>query len=128
MSNSMNEELIKPYTKEEIQTSLFSIYPAKAPEKDGIPAVFYQKYWKMVGNSVINAYLNYLNENRVFNDLNHTLLALVPKVKEPKDVVDYRLISLCNVLYKIISKTIANGSKKHLPSIILAEQSAFVPG
>lgn len=50
----------------------------------------------------------------------------IPKIKELKEEIDYRPISLCNVLYKIIVKTIANRLKNCLPSIISIEQSGFV--
>lgn len=61
-------------------------------------------------------------------DINHTLIALVPKINEPINVSDFRPISLCTVIYKIISKTIVNRLKHLLPYIISEEQSAFVPG
>ena len=61
-------------------------------------------------------------------ELNSTLLALIPKNKNPTSVTDFRPISLCNVFYKIISKVLANRLKVILPTIIFPTQSAFIQG
>lgn len=56
------------------------------------------------------------------------LLAIIPKVKDPKVVQDFNLISLYSVVYKIVAKAIANRLKGYLSHLIVVEQNAFVPG
>ena len=58
-------------------------------------------------------------------DLNHTFLTLIPKVKCPKRVSDFCPIVLCKILYKLVSKVLANHLKQILPNIIFDTQSVF---
>jgi hypothetical protein len=76
----------------------------------------------------VRVVLSFLNEGIFDNGINNTYIALIPKIKNPKCISEYRPISLCNVFYKLIAKVIANRLKKVLPSIISSNQSAFVPG
>ena len=89
---------------------------------------FFQKYWHIVGDSVSTAVLSILNSGKLLRKTNLTYISLIPKKKNLEQMSDYRPISLCNVLYKIISKVLANRLKKILPVISSDSQSAFVPG
>jgi hypothetical protein len=102
--------------------------PLKSPGPDGFPACFYQDEWETVGPEVCDAIFNFFNNCCFDDDVNFTHIVLIPKKSQPSKVTDYRPISLCNVVYKILSKTLANRLKEILPFIISKSQSAFIPG
>lgn len=80
-----------------------------------------------MGETTISNCLDILNQRRTVKDWNETFITLIPKVKHPKQVSDFRPISLCNVAYKIVAKVIVNRMKWILQDIISENQSAFVP-
>jgi hypothetical protein len=82
----------------------------------------------LIGPDVCSVVLAFLNGGDMPSIVNNTVLVLIPKVKNPQDLSQFRPISLCNVLYKICSKVIANRLRLVLDDIISEEQSAFVPG
>ena len=70
--------------------------------------------------------MNCLNVGTIPQKLNMTHITLIPKSKNPMNVTDFGPISLCNVLYKLISKVLTNRLKKILLTIITPTQSAFI--
>lgn len=92
--------------------------PYKAPSLYGYGACFYQDHWSVVGKEVCHVVLSFLNSNADIEDINFTYLVLIPKAKNPKKVTQYGPISLCNVLYKIITNILTNRLKLILPSLI----------
>ncbi|XP_042983151.1 uncharacterized protein LOC122312574 [Carya illinoinensis] len=125
---SMNEGPCKVYIEFEVSAALSQMHPEKAPGLDGMSPLFYQKYWHLVGPSVIGAVLQALNSGVFPTSINHAHITLVPKKKLAELVADYRPISLCNVIYKLVAKVISNRLKAVLPSVIEKSQCAFVPG
>ena len=124
----MNETLLAPFTGEEVWRALESIGDLKAPGADGFPAIFYKRFWYLIGDRVKEEVLAVLNGGDMPRGWNDTIIVLIPKVGSPVKLKDLRPISLCNVLYKLISKVLANRLKCILPDIISPSQSAFVPG
>lgn len=70
--------------------------------------------------------LRCLNDGLPFTELNEILITLIPKIKYPESMVDFRPISLCNVLYKILSKVLVNHIKPIMKDLIGKTQSTFV--
>ena len=108
--------------KKEIFRALTSLGSTKAPGSDGFSALF-NKYWNTVKNVVFHSIWDFFKKNHLLKEQNHTFIALVPKQMGPF----FRPISLCNIIYKIISKILANRFKSLLHHFISTLQSAFVP-
>src|SRR3954462_2669625 len=100
----------------------------KAPGPYGLHAVFFKRFWHILGEELTDEVLDVINKRKIPQGWNDTNVVLIPKVASPEMITQYRPISLCNVVYKVISKMLANRLKKILPEIISPTQSSFVPG
>lgn len=124
----MNARLNAEYSKNEVKEALFQMFPTKAPGPDGFPAHFFQRHWELCGDEVTRMIIRVLSGEDSPEDINKTFIVMIPKIASPKVLGQFRPISLCNVIYKIASKVLANRLKDILPNVISEEQSAFVPG
>ncbi|KAL8100588.1 hypothetical protein AgCh_032736 [Apium graveolens] len=89
---------------------------------------FYQKFWKIMGDDMVTVVRNFLIHGTLEGDIGDTNIVLIPKKKNPVNMTELRPISLCNVVYKVISKVLANRMKVMLDGLISETQSAFIPG
>ncbi|GAU39328.1 hypothetical protein TSUD_60790 [Trifolium subterraneum] len=123
-----NFVLTAPITKVEIQQALFQMHPDKSPGPDGFNPAFYQRFWEQCSDDIFSAASTWLERGYFPTSLNETNICIIPKCDNPMSMKDLRPISLCNVLYKMISKVLANRLKCCLDKCVSQEQSAFVEG
>eukprot|EP00253_Pinus_taeda_P026765 PITA_26765 len=113
---------------EEVEEAIRSMPNDKDPGLDGFTINFYKPCWSIVKQEVWEVVEDSRCSGTILKSINSTFLALIPKVEEEKTLDKFRPIALCNVIYKIISKVIANRLKSILPGIISEEQSGYVEG
>ncbi|GJW84381.1 sodium/hydrogen exchanger 6, partial [Tanacetum coccineum] len=120
--------MVRDVTDKEIREAIFSMGDNKAPGPDGYSAAFFKEAWDIIAGDVTKAIKEFFINGVLLKELNHTIIALIPKVTNPMRINDYRPISCCNVLFKCISRIISNRMKESLSDLVSLNQSAFVPG
>lgn len=118
VSPEMNDELLAEFKADEVVRAIKQMHPTKSPGPDGMSPIFYKKFWDLVGIDVIHCVLNVLKSGILPSGLNETYICLIPKIKNPHKIIEFRPTSLCNVLYKIIAKVLANRLKRVLAAVI----------
>lgn len=128
VTDEHNRWLVADLTFKEFTTAVKQMHPDKASGPDGLNPAFFQQFWPVLGKEVFNCCKDWLSNCSIPANLNDTKVFLIPKKENACKMKDLRPIALCNVLYKILSKVLANRLKCVLPHIISENQGAFVPG
>ncbi|KAB2621906.1 hypothetical protein D8674_024088 [Pyrus ussuriensis x Pyrus communis] len=122
----MNEAFNSVFLEEEVKAAVFQMKPSTSPKPNGMPPIFFQRFWHIVGNDVTAAVFSFLETGRILQKINFTHITLIPKQSTPTEMSQLRPISLCNVIYKIASKVLVNRLKNVMPQIISPNQRAFI--
>lgn len=115
----MNIMLNAAYTWGEIAMALKQMDPLKALGPNGLPPIFFQHYWGVTGNDVMKTVISCLTTSNIPVGINQIYISLIPKVKCPTRVSEFWPISLCNIIYKLVSKVLANRLKIFFPPLFL---------
>jgi hypothetical protein len=92
VTDQMNETLDAPFTAQEVNRALSMMGASKAPGPDGFTAGFFQHHWETVGPGVTTAVLHFLNGGAMPEGVNQTTIVLIPKIKNPQDLKNFRPI------------------------------------
>ena len=106
--------------------ALKSFKKDKSPGPDGWPVEFFLALFDLLGSEILNVVESSKLEGRVLPSLNSTFIALIPKKEKPLTFVDFKPISLCNFVYKLISKIVALCLKPYLDKFISPQQFGFL--
>ena len=104
--------------EEEITTGIWGLKPFKAPGPNGLHAGFFQRFWLIVGETVKKEVNSNFAAGKIPKYLNKTLIMLIPKCKSPETLNNYRPISLCNTVYKVVTKIIVGHIRPFLSKLI----------
>lgn len=118
LSTEQQQLLVCIFTREDVKRVMQSIPNDKAPGMDGFNSFFFKYSWEIVGDEVADAVLDFFHSGQLLKVVNVTSITLVPKVKSPNHVSDFRPISCYSVIYKCITKLICEKLKLVLPSLI----------
>lgn len=127
-SDSLHPLLTAIPSADVIKDLLFSLPNSKAPGPDGFSAEFFKESWSVVGGDVIAAVRDFFISSYMPRQTNATVLSLIPKVPGASSLSDFRPISLCNTVYKIISKILASRLKIFTEEAVQGNQVGFVKG
>ena len=115
-------------TLEELKEVVSRLNINRAPGPDGFNGAFYRASWSIIATDLLDAINNVLRSQRLLLQVNHTSICLIPKMTVLVTIEDFRPIALCTVLYRILSKLLANRLKSMLPKLVDINQSAFIHG
>lgn len=110
--------LTRTVTEEEIRDVVSKMPSNKSPGPYGFTTEFFKSSWSIIAKDFTIAVQSFFSKGFLPKGFNATILELIPKKDSAQEMRDYKPISCCNVLYKVISKIIANILKNTLPRCI----------
>ena len=113
---------------DEIHNAIFSLNKNSAPGPDGFGAVFYQSFWQIIKQDVLNAVLQFFTTGWLLPYFNSNSLILIPKTDNADSVSQFRPFAVANFKFKIISKILAYILATIMPSITSVQQRGFIKG
>jgi len=126
LTHEDNLSLLAEFSEKKVKDAVWQCEGSKSLRPDGFNFNFIKKSWEFIKEEFVAAMALFHETCSIPKGCNASFIALVPKVRDPVKLEQYRPISLVGTMYKIISKVLAGIMKNVLPSIIDESQSAFI--
>ncbi|KAL9687736.1 hypothetical protein QQ045_032143 [Rhodiola kirilowii] len=120
--------LVRDISYNEVAEVVKQLPLCKAAGPDGYNSEFFKASWNVCGADIVRSINTFFKTGIMPEGINSAYLALIPKVKNASLPSDFRPISCCNVIYKIVSSLLANRLRPVLDYLVDQSQTAFVKG
>lgn len=116
------------FSEEEINIVIRSLPNEHASGPDGFNGVFIKRCWDIVKNDFTRLFMEFCHHNIDLKSINSSVIALIPKKDNPKNVNDYRPISLLNYSLKCITKILSMRLQSVILQLVHRNQYGFIKG
>ncbi|KAJ0826227.1 putative RNA-directed DNA polymerase [Helianthus annuus] len=120
--------LTQRFSVEEIKAAVSECGSDKSPGPDGLNFGFIKKFWHLFEKDFIKVFDSFFINGVFSMGCGSSFITLVPKIKDPVELKNYRPINLIGVISKVVSMVLANRLKKVIGSVVSESQSAFLEG
>nr|CAD1827918.1 unnamed protein product [Ananas comosus var. bracteatus] len=117
-----------PFTVDKVKSAIFSSAPDKAPGPDGLPMLFYQRFWSILKDDIMEVFETFYDGSCNLTGLNSSWICPIPKKKDVATAKDLRPISIVHSMPKLISKVLAAHLQSFMNQLINPFQAAFIKG
>lgn len=129
LTDEQRDEMEGYFKKEEVLKSLKEMKNNKAPGLDGLSKEFYIAFWDLIGTDLLDVYSNIHLEGKTPTSMTEGLITMIYKEKgDINDLKNWRPITLLNVDYKLMTKTLANRMRQMTDKIINPDQGCGIKG
>ena len=118
LTSCQQQQLIIPFSENEVIAGVQWLNTEGAPGPDGIPVFFYNDCWETVRHEVMAALEDFRAGRCHMDRLNRAYIIRLQKVQGAEQIGDFQPISLSNSLYLIFAKVLANRLRGVLSSLI----------
>ncbi|XP_058742105.1 uncharacterized protein LOC131614552 [Vicia villosa] len=109
------------------EDAIWSCGGNKSPGPDGYSLEFFKRFWFLLKDDLMKLCNDFHSKGTLVKAITTSFLALIPKKKNPQDLIEYRPICLVGSIYKILAKILAARMRGVLDKLVLPNQTAFVP-
>ncbi|WOL16986.1 hypothetical protein Cni_G25774 [Canna indica] len=113
-----HKEITSRFLEKQVKAVLNSLRLGKAPSPDGYNLYFFLNFWEDLKETYIKAVEDFYHNEEPPKSWGQTNMVFIPKKDSPKEIKDYRLIVLCNMTYKILSKILVNRIRPWIRKLI----------